>query len=67
MAAPTIYEDRGGVRWLDLGDDELVAIEPGEGLLRVAKDKWPTLTKKDVEAEFGTLVEIVRPAGDEHK
>ncbi len=57
----TIYEDPDGVRWVDIGDDRLIALEHGKGLLLAASEKWVHITKFEAEEQFGPLVEVMRP------
>lgn len=57
-----IYEDQDGVRWVDAGGGQLVALQQGQGLLLAAATKWRGITRAEAEEQFGPLVEIMRPA-----
>lgn len=51
-----VFRDSEDELWIDVGEDELVAMD--EPLRRRIREKWPTRTQADLEKEFGKFREL---------
>lgn len=51
-----VFRDKDGYLWLDPGNGEVLALD--SQICRALQEKWPTITMKDAESQYGKLNEL---------